>query len=69
MLRQLALVALFSLSLLPSLASAQSSRLRTGGMNLEMFRPAIDSRGHLTINGTDIMPENRLSFGLVLDAG
>jgi outer membrane protein OmpA-like peptidoglycan-associated protein len=38
-------------------------------MNIEMFRPAIDSRGHLTVNGTDILPENRLSFGLVLDAG
>ncbi|MCA9533485.1 MAG: OmpA family protein [Myxococcales bacterium] len=69
MLRRFALAAVFLCSAVPSLASAQSSHLRTGGMNIEMFRPAIDSRGHLTVNGTDIMPENRLSFGLVLDAG
>ncbi|MEZ4327069.1 MAG: OmpA family protein [Polyangiales bacterium] len=69
MLRRFALAALMLSFAAPSLASAQSSRLQTGGMNIEMFRPAIDSRGHLTVNGTDILPENRLSFGLVLDAG
>ena len=59
------------LLLLPgSRALAQGSvQLDRGGMDLHMFRPAIDSRGHMTVNGTDVMPENEFSFGLVLDAG
>jgi len=38
-------------------------------MDLHLFRPAIDSKGHLSVNGTDILGHRDLSFGLVLDAG
>jgi len=56
-----------SLCLAPG-ASAQS-RLSGGGMDLRLLRPPLDSKGLLTLNGTDILGENALSFGLVLDAG
>jgi len=38
-------------------------------MDLRLLRPPLDSKGLLTLNGTDILGENALSFGLVLDAG
>ncbi len=38
-------------------------------MDLRLLRPPLDSKGLLTINGSDILGENALSFGLVLDAG
>jgi outer membrane protein OmpA-like peptidoglycan-associated protein len=44
-------------------------RFTRGGMDLHLFRPAIDSKGHLSVNGTDILPHLGLSFGLVLDGG
>ena len=43
--------------------------LTTGGMDLRLHRPAVDSRGHITVNGTDILPDRKYSFGLTLDAG
>ena len=43
--------------------------LSTGGMDLHLFRPAVDSRGHITVNGTDVLPHKKISFGLTLDAG
>ena len=39
------------------------------GFDLRLFRPAIDSKGILTVNGTDILGSGSLSFGLVLDVG
>ncbi|MCB9594142.1 MAG: OmpA family protein [Sandaracinaceae bacterium] len=59
---------LLALLLAPSLAAAQA-QLTTGGMDLRLLRPPLDSKGLLTLNGTDILGENALSFGLVLDAG
>jgi OOP family OmpA-OmpF porin len=54
----------------PAPASAQSTgRLVTGGMDLHLFRPAVDSKGHLSVNGTDILGNLDFSFGLVLDGG
>ncbi len=55
----------------PSLARAQGApgRLSSGGMDLHLFRPAVDSKGHLSVNGTDILPHLGISFGLVLDGG
>mgnify|MGYP002780501479 CR=1 FL=1 len=40
-----------------------------GGMDLRLFRPAIDSRGFISVNGADILSHNKFSFGLVLDGG
>ncbi|MEZ4336083.1 MAG: OmpA family protein [Sandaracinaceae bacterium] len=62
------IVTLLALSLLPSFASAQA-QLTTGGMDLRLLRPPLDSKGLLTLNGTDILGENAISFGLILDAG
>src|SRR5262245_32262634 len=56
----------------PALAHAQTGeggRLTYGGMDLHLFRPAVDSKGHLSVNGTDILPHLGISFGLVLDGG
>jgi OOP family OmpA-OmpF porin len=73
-----ALCSLLSLSLFVGLAVASSTahaqepaprRLTLGGMDLHLFRPAVDSKGHLSVNGTDILPHLGLSFGLVLDGG
>ena len=47
-------------------AHAQSA----GNMQLDEFRPAIDSRGYLTLNGTSVLGSEELSFGLgALDWG
>ncbi|UCH30320.1 MAG: OmpA family protein, partial [Myxococcales bacterium] len=50
-------------------ASAQEATLHGGGMDLHLFRPAVDSRGYFAVNGTEVMPHKEFSFGLVLDAG
>ncbi|MCA9582450.1 MAG: hypothetical protein KC416_11690, partial [Myxococcales bacterium] len=38
-------------------------------MDLHLFRPAVDSKGFISANGTDILGANDISFALVLDAG
>jgi len=38
-------------------------------MDLHLFRPAVDSKGHLSVNGTDVLPHLGISFGLILDGG
>ena len=38
-------------------------------MDLHLFRPAVDSRGYFSVNGSEVMPHKEFSFGLVLDAG
>lgn len=63
--RFVALVALCSIAI-PSFASAQ---LSDGGLDLHLFRPSIDSKGHLSVNGSDILGHTDVSFGLVLDYG
>jgi len=55
--------------LLPQPASAQEATLVNGGMDLHLFRPAVDSRGYFTVNGSEVLPHKEFSFGLVLDAG
>lgn len=37
------------------------------GLDLNLFRPAIDNRGFFTVNGADILPGSNISLGLVLD--
>ncbi len=39
------------------------------GVDLHLFRPAVDSKGFFTVNGADILGKNDLSIGLVLDYG
>ncbi|MFW2389143.1 MAG: OmpA family protein [Polyangiales bacterium] len=53
----------------PSVSLAQEARLQGGGMDLHLFRPAVDTRGYFSVNGSEVMPHNEFSFGLVLDAG
>ncbi len=53
----------------PSTVNAQPAQLANGGMDLHLFRPAVDSKGHLSVNGTDILGHMDFSFGLILDAG
>ena len=60
-------VAVFAALTVPAGANAQ--QLEMGGADLHLFRPAIDSKGHLTVNGTDILGHLDFSFGLVLDYG
>ncbi|MGB5365353.1 MAG: OmpA family protein [Polyangiales bacterium] len=56
-------------SVLASGSHAQVATLTDGGMDLHLFRPAVDSRGYFSVNGTEVMPHKDFSFGLVLDAG
>ena len=37
------------------------------GLDTHLFRPAMDSKGLFTVNGSDILGRNEISFGLVLD--
>jgi outer membrane protein OmpA-like peptidoglycan-associated protein len=37
------------------------------GLDTHLFRPAMDSKGLFTVNGTDILGAHALSFGLVVD--
>src|SRR4051812_10554224 len=39
------------------------------GMDLHLFRPAVDSKGFFSVNGADILGSKDISFGLVLDYG
>lgn len=55
--------------MLPVVGSAQEATLHGGGMDLHLFRPAIDTRGYFSVNGSEVMPHKEISFGLVLDAG
>ena len=39
------------------------------GFDTHLFRPALDSRGFITVNGVDVVAANHVSLGLVLDWG
>jgi outer membrane protein OmpA-like peptidoglycan-associated protein len=53
-----------------TVAPSAHAQLRSGtGMDVHLFRPALDSKGLFAVNGTDIIGANDMSFGLVLDAG
>src|SRR5262249_23339782 len=43
--------------------------LARGGMDLHLFRPAVDSKGFLYTNGTDVLGDLAFSFGLIVDGG
>jgi outer membrane protein OmpA-like peptidoglycan-associated protein len=40
-----------------------------GGMDTHLFRPAYDSKGLFTTNGSDVLGNNDISFGLIIDYG
>jgi outer membrane protein OmpA-like peptidoglycan-associated protein len=55
-------------------AQAQDHRLPNNGsngdgMDTHLFRPAVDSKGFFSVNGSDILAANDFSFGLVMDYG
>lgn len=39
------------------------------GIDTHLFRPALDSRGLIGVNGVDVLPGGRFSLGLTLDYG
>jgi len=62
------------------LAAAHSAQAQTAettrvgasnpdGMDTHLFRPALDSKGFFSTNGSDIIGNGDISFGLVLDYG
>ena len=66
------LLAAFAATLsLASPAAAQDglNQSNGGGFDLRLFRPAVDSKGLITLNGTDILGAGGFSFGLTLDVG
>jgi outer membrane protein OmpA-like peptidoglycan-associated protein len=56
-------------SLLPLPADAQTASLIGGGMDAHLFRPAVDSKGYISTNGTSVLGAGDYSFGLVMDMG
>ncbi len=63
-----------TIGLASTTASAQATPppppLRNGGgFDLRLFRPAIDSKGQFSVNGTDILGAWDVAFGLVMDYG
>lgn len=57
----------------PNTVSMMSAMIRPAclgeGFDLRLFRPAVDSKGLFTVNGTDILGAGDVSFGLVGDVG
>jgi OmpA-OmpF porin, OOP family len=47
-----------------ALAAAPAHAQQAGKVDLGIFRPAIDSRGYLTINASQVLGHNELSFGM-----
>jgi OOP family OmpA-OmpF porin len=42
---------------------------KSQGMDAHLFRPAVDSKGFISVNGTSVLGDRDYSFGLVLDGG
>jgi outer membrane protein OmpA-like peptidoglycan-associated protein len=60
------LVAFVVIAAVPAVASAQAG----GNITLDSFKPAMDSRGYLTINASQVLGDREVSFGLgALDWG
>lgn len=57
-------------SLLASVPLSASGQDRLGGgYDLRLFRPSVDTHGYIGVNGSEVQPHNRFSFGLTLDGG
>jgi outer membrane protein OmpA-like peptidoglycan-associated protein len=68
------LLAVALVTSLSSLAVAQephrvAAQGNGAGMDAHLFRPAVDSKGFFSVNGSDILGANDVSFGLVMDYG
>jgi OOP family OmpA-OmpF porin len=48
-------------------APAAAQRNDGGNIHLNAFRPALDSRGYITVNASQVLGHNELSFGLVFN--
>src|SRR5215468_4639556 len=48
----------------PALLGRRAAAQPAGNLTLDAFRPAIDSRGYLTINASQVLGDHELSFGL-----
>jgi outer membrane protein OmpA-like peptidoglycan-associated protein len=46
-------------------AAAQDGVLKSGPIDLQIFRPAVDSKGFITLNASQILSPRDFSFGLV----
>ncbi|HVV87828.1 MAG TPA: OmpA family protein [Kofleriaceae bacterium] len=61
------------LAVLPALATLaiapMAARAQAGDVNINPFHPAMDSRGYLTLNASQVLGNHELSFGLVTDWG
>jgi OOP family OmpA-OmpF porin len=52
---------------LPQVATAQTvGRLQNAPVDLQLFRPAVDSKGFITLNASQILAPKDFSFGLTL---
>ena len=63
---------LLTLVLSISLANAVNAKdlMRKGdGMNAQLFRPAVDTKGHFSVDSTPILPHLAFSLGMILDFG
>src|SRR5262249_31905283 len=65
---------LFAVAAIPAGASgpARPNGVRPwngGGLDTHLFRPALDSRGLLAVNGVDVLRSGSVSLGLVIDYG
>ncbi len=54
-------------ALVPAAARAQTAP--GGDIDLQAFRPAVDSRGHVTVNASQVLAHGDMSFGLVTTWG
>lgn len=68
MFKYLSLAALAALTIFSPEASAQSTNVG-GNIDINAFRPAIDSRGYITVNASQVLGHKELSFGLVTNWG
>jgi outer membrane protein OmpA-like peptidoglycan-associated protein len=51
-------------------ALADTNLVQNGqGMEPRLFRPAVDTKGHFTVDSTPVLPHLNISLGLILDFG
>ncbi|HEX2658707.1 MAG TPA: hypothetical protein VHU40_10555, partial [Polyangia bacterium] len=46
-------------------APAQAQQLKLAPVDLQVFRPAMDSKGYVTLNSSQVLGQGDFSFGLV----
>jgi OmpA-OmpF porin, OOP family len=68
--RVVALVAVLAIAAAPLRAAADQNLVQSGqGMESRLFRSAVDTKGHFTVDGTQILPHLAFSLSLTLDFG